>query len=310
MNNSSLEKNLHRAEYVRLRYQLRLKEDLLLPPYALLRLRREFNRLIKGDMTDIVAHDQFKHLLRPPLPIDPALLRRVQQPSPGFILQVNQLQKQQLSTGDLLPLTVCFFGRGIMQVETFSYLLENLGQVGLSGSAGRFSLESIEDCIDLDAAEPLWRGGSFMLTPRINDLSFADTSAAPSSVAFELLTPARLLRNNRPMFKSGFTEIFPFILRRVTGMLAAWADLEDVFDVRYLLDCSRKLVESDSRFSWKDWHPLDNNDSAGGLIGSVALSGAELGSVWPLLKIGEQFGLGKGAAYGAGRYRLREHVTS
>ncbi len=304
MIDSALKTQLLGAEYTLLRYQLRFTEDLLLPPYALLRLRREFSRVMRGDLSGGRVPADFRELLRPSLPTDPALLRRVQQPAPGFVLQIDQLQQQKFASEDCLELNVCFLGRGMLQVEIFSRLLAALGEIGLCGSSGRFMLEKIESCNSGMETEPLWCGGPFGLTPQIFDLSSVLDSVAPSAIDFEFLSPARLIKNQRPLFRSGFAEVLPFILRRVTGMLAVWADLEDVFDPRFLLDCSRSLQETEARFDWQDWRPLHSREEAGGLLGSVTLSGAGLVELWPLLKVGELFGIGKGAAFGAGRYRL------
>ena len=221
MDNGSLEKKMQQADYTLLRYQLRFEEDFLLPAYALLRLRRELSRVLKGSLNDKWNHAEFRHLLQPALPTDPVLLRRVQQPAPGFVLRIEQLQSHMFLAGDLLPLPVCFFARGMLLVEPFTRLLEALGSIGLCGNAGRFQLESIEDDTDRIAHKKLWRAGPFQIAATISDLTRQLEGPSVSTLRFELLTPARLLIKSRPLFQPQFVEIFPFILRRVTGMLAA-----------------------------------------------------------------------------------------
>jgi hypothetical protein len=304
MIDGSLEIKLRRADYTLLRYQLRFREDFNLPAYALLRLRRELSRLLNAGLNNAFSHADFRNLLQPALPTDPVLLRRVQQPAPGFVLHIEQLQAMKIRAGELLSLPVCFFGRGMSLVEPFSCLLEALGSVGLCGNRGRFELESIEDGTGSGAGEKLWSGGPFQVAATISDLARQSEGSSASAVRFELMTPARLLRNSRPLFRPSFAELFPFILRRVTGMLAVWADLEDVFDVSRLLECAARLDTSDNRLNWQDWRPLRRHEEAGGLCGSVCLGGSELAELWPLLRIGELCGIGKGAAFGAGRYRL------
>ncbi len=304
MIDGSLEKKLRRADYTSLCFNIRFDEDFLLPAYALLRLRRELNRVLKCDFGSGLSHSEFKTLLQPNLSTDPVLLRRVQQPAPGFILRVDSLQPQKYVHGDQLTLHVCFFGQGMLLVEHFTRLLEALGPVGLCGKAGRFHLESIGEDSGKPTARELWSGGEFSIAPTISDLSQSFDILTGTSVKFEFMTPARLLKNSRPLFRSGFDEIFPFILRRVTGMLATWAELEDVFDTGYLLECAAALIESENRLHWQDWRPLQKHEEAGGLSGSVILRGNKLEELWPLLVIGELLGIGKGAAFGAGRYRL------
>jgi len=297
----TLDKRLHQADYTLIRYQLRFEEDFSMPAYALLRLRRELSRVLKAGGTESLNHTD---LLRPSLPTDPALLRQVQQPAPGFVLQVDSVRPHKFIGGDQLSLVVCFFAQGMLLIEPFSRLLDALGSVGLCRNVGRFHLESIEDVSGLSGNEQLWKGGPIQVTPTILDLTRKFEGLSPSSVTFEFQTPARLLKNSRPLFRPQFVEIFPFILRRVTGMLAVWANLEDIFDVGYLLECATRVDEFDRRFGWQDWRPLHRNEEAGGLSGSVTLGGKDLVHVWPVLKVGELFGIGKGAAFGAGRYHL------
>ncbi len=304
MIDGSLEKKMRRADYTSLRFNIRFDEDFLLPAYALLRLRRELSRVLKSDFSRSLSHSEFRTLLLPNLPTDPVLLRRVQQPAPGFILRIDSLHPQKYVAGDQLTLHVCFFAQGMLLVESFTRLLEALGPVGLCGKAGRFHLESIDEDSGDSVARELWNGGEFSIAPTISDLSQHFDVLIGTSVKFEFMTPARLLKNSRPLFRSGFDEIFPFILRRVTGMLATWADLEDVFDTGHLLESAATLVESENRLHWQDWRPLQKHEDAGGLSGSVVLRGNKLEELWPLLVIGELFGIGKGAAFGAGRYRL------
>lgn len=300
---SELEKRLVDAVYSDLRYRLRLREAVELPPFALLRLRREFSAVVR-DLADSDARACFRTLLQPPLPQDPVVLRRVQQPAPGFVLRCGSPALRTLAAGDELEFDVCFFGRGTQLTESFSRLLDGLGEIGLYAGRGRFAVESIENRYAPSAEPPLWGRGPYRFAPRLHDLAGVAGGDAPTSVRFEWLTPARLLKARRPMFRPNFADIFPFILRRVSGMLAVWAELEDIFAVSELLSCAAALQESNNRLGWRDWRPLRAGEEAGGVDGSVVVEGEGLERLWPLLRIGELFGVGKGAAFGAGSYRL------
>ncbi|WP_020676555.1 CRISPR system precrRNA processing endoribonuclease RAMP protein Cas6 [Geopsychrobacter electrodiphilus] len=303
MNHASLENILHRAEYTLLGYKLRLLEDFELPAYGLLRLRRELNRLLNTGLIVDAEREELRQLLHPPRALDSEILRRTQQPAPGFVLQIDQLKAVSYEPGDMLSLNVCFFGRGIGQIKVFSGLLEILGEIGLTLNRGRFYLDSIENNCNLQSL-PLWRSGPYLLTPQLLDLAELFVTHIPQKITLEFLTPARLLKNGRPLFKPDFTEVFPFLLRRVTGMCAIWAEVEDVFDVELLIQQAARVRTLANRFFWQDWRSLDRKEEVGGLMGKLTLEGDELLDLWPVLKIGELLGLGKGAAFGAGRYRL------
>lgn len=199
---------------------------------------------------------------------------------------------------------VGFIGAAIQQIEPFVQLLEALGEVGLLGHRGRFSIDKIANAHPAAAETTLWQGGTRTLAPHISDFSALVEEPVPQSLRLEFMTPARLLSQGRPLFKPDFAALFPFILRRVGAMLATWTDSRQLFDVPLLLAHSTRVVSSDNDLKWLDWRPLGGYDEAGGVCGSITLAGPELSELWPILKLGELLGLGRGAAYGAGRYRL------
>ena len=309
MNQDSISQYLHGACFARLHFRLRLEEALVLPPYGLLRLRREFHRLLKGGMLSAESVRELGPVLRPPLPVDPELRRRVQQPSPGFVLPIEEVAEQSLPVGAVIRLPVCFIEGALPQAAVFCRLVEALGAVGLSARRGRYRLEAIEDGFSPPGAvQTLWQGGEFAFAPRLKDLAHLMEDVSPPAVRFEFLTPARLMKGGRPLFRPGFDDIFPFLLRRVTSMLAAWCALENLVDVTWALEVVRGLEQTRNRLRWHDWRPGEGNESFGGIYGSIDLAGEELREIWYLLRLGELFGVGKGAAFGAGRYRLLSSI--
>lgn len=296
----SWDDRLPQVDWVCLKYRLRLSEALVLPEWALLRLRRELLAVAKS-----FPQRGYSWLLRPPLPDDPQLLRQVQQPSPGFILNIDQTQARTFVESEQLVLTVCFVGLAITQASLFSQLLVDLGPIGLYCHRGRYVLEQIDCATARGQFMPIWQGGPLRLTPRIFVLSELLDEPPPSMVHFEFCTPARLLKQGKPLFRATFAEIFPFILRRVTSLLAVWGQVEHLFEPGELQRCASRLSCCNNRLAWHDWRPLGPHEEAGGLRGSLDLHGDGLDQLWPVLRLGELFGLGKSAAFGAGRYALR-----
>lgn len=296
---------LQQVDWVCLTYRLRLTEALVLPEWALLRLRRELAAVART-----FPHQGYSLLLRPPLPDDPQLLRQVQQPSPGFILNIDQSAARTFFESERIILTVCFVGLAITQVSLFSQFLADLGQIGLYCHRGRYVLEQIDSATAPGHFIPIWQSGPLNLTPRIFALSEMIDDSPPPVVHFEFCTPARLLKQGKPLFRATFAEIFPFILRRVTSLLAVWGQVEQLFDPDELQRVACRLSCCNNHLAWHDWRPLGPHEEAGGLHGSLHLHGEGLDSLWPVLRLGELFGVGKSAAFGAGRYILSGHNRS
>lgn len=305
--------NLNRAEYAQMIFHLETSEYFDLPPLGLLRLRREFQQAIRAlnESGDDALGYQLQQLLEPPLPIDEKLRKLVQRPAPAFILNPDLERSGLVEPGDCLELPVLFLGRGIQLIEPFTRLLQQVGRQGLVNRQGICELVTIE-CEDASGCRTsIWNVGSLngTLTPVVNDLEWWLKLQSPDwgRLQLDFVSPTRLLHGGKPLFKAGFSELFPFVLRRVTSMLAAHCDIETVTDPASLLAASRQVEELSNHLQWRDWRALSaehGGQDLGGLCGVVELAGSGLADILWILQLGSLLQVGKGAPYGAGRYNL------
>lgn len=89
----------------------------------------------------------------------------------------------------------------------------------------------------------------------------------------------------------------------------AHCDSDVIADPERLLASAARVQERENSFRWQDWRTLSGEDKAqdlGGVVGSVHLGGESLRDVLDILRIGSLMNVGKGAAFGAGRFRLYE----
>ena len=305
--------DLSRLEYVRLYLYLELLEEIDLPPLALLQLRRELQGALKS-YSAAASPEKVRllsALLEPPLPVDPESRKQVQKPAAALILSPDLDHEDSLPAGTRLRLPVLFLGQGLTALPPFLELLDHLGQSGLYNGRGRFFIEAIETEDPSGLTAMLWTQGEERgeLAPPISDLSWwLERQNAPvDPLRLEFLTPARLIHNGKPLFKAGFQEVFPFILRRVSQVLYQHLGRETIKNSDELIVFAGQVKTLSNRLSWRDWRTLEQLDARqqlGGLEGSLDLAGDALGELWWVLQLGSLFQIGKGAAYGAGRYRL------
>jgi hypothetical protein len=74
-----------------------------------------------------------------------------------------------------------------------------------------------------------------------------------------------------------------------------------------LLATADGVHEVQNALRWQDWRTLEGGVAAqelGGIIGSVRLEGENLQSLFGILRVGSLMNVGKGAAFGAGCFRL------
>ena len=304
---------LSQVEYVKLYFHLDLRDPFNLPDLGLLQLRRELLSALKtlpmpqGDNFS----RQLKQLLHPDLPDDPILLRQIQKPTPALVISPDPLQQGTLVPQQRIILPVLFIGSGINAIDPFVCLLQHVGESGLYHNSGQFVLEGVEAEDGSGLRSMLWFANKPLdqLTPPINNLSWwlERQPFLNDSVLLEMITPLRLLRQGRPLFKAGFTDIFPFLLRRVTALLAGYSGFERFADPVYLISLADRVKSLENRLYWKDWRALkmeQGGQNLGGLLGHLYLAGDELAELLWILQLGTLFNFGKGAPYGAGQYRL------
>jgi hypothetical protein len=302
--------NVRPVEFTSLQFVLQFETDFDFSLATLLQLRREFRRLI--DWFDDSAEEgcRLGKLLTPPGFTDPVAKRKFRIPSPGFILHPPAELPRQLVAGDELTLPVLFLAKARADIPLFAALLETLGRTGISRSEGIFTLQEIQSVSHPDVTELLWSAGESLAAMEIpyQELGWwFDQRSFDQTLTLSLLTPTRLLRGNKPLFRTDFQGLFPYALRRISSQLYTWADCEPELDLPELLTDAAGVTVLENGLHWCDWRVLDGSphqQSLGGLVGQIKLGGVTLERLVWVLSLLELFGFGKGATYGAGQCRL------
>jgi len=246
-------------------------------------------------------------LFDPPLSADPVVVRRHQKPAPGFVLQPQVGLAGERRAGQHLDIDLLLLGTSLAAASDFVAIMQQLAEDGLPGG-GCFELVDV-CCLGPDARwRPLWPSArpSTVLMPSLLRLDewLEDHWPARTPLDFEFLTPVRLISGGRPLRRPRFAQLFPFMLRRVTAMLEAHCALEPVADPAALLQLARGIDAHWQDCKWLDWRTTADHEPVGGLIGVLRLDGPDLQDLVWIMLLATLFGVGKGAAYGAGRCRL------
>ncbi len=126
-----------------------------------------------------------------------------------------------------------------------------------------------------------------------------------AALRIRFVTPTRLLIDGKPLRKPKLSQIFPFMLRRVTSMLHAHGGVELDLDMSSLLGQVRQLEVLDSELVWNDWRPIRGQGMAvGGFQGMIQVQGHVLEDLYWIMAAASLFGVGKGSTYGAGQVML------
>lgn len=303
---------LQQVEYVKLYFHLQVKGYFDLPQLGLLQLRRELMlalRTLEGwGNADSVR--QIKELLQPTLSTDPQIRRQAQKPAPAFVCSPDIQLHGLFQPNQRIVLPVLFVGSGVQMIEPFISLLRQLGQQGLYHGHGQFLLEAVESEDATGVRMMLWSDGQHeSLSPPVSDLYWLleRQRVFEDNITLDVMSPMRLLNNKKPLFKADFSEMFPFVLRRVFSMLSSHAGVELFTDPQRYIDSAREVTEVNNSLKWQDWRRLQGEQTQqdlGGLLGELTLEGSNLPELLWILQLGSLFNIGKGAAYGSGQFSL------
>ncbi|MEJ2202099.1 MAG: hypothetical protein P8X63_13950, partial [Desulfuromonadaceae bacterium] len=243
---------LSQLEFVQVFLTLEFTEPYGLRFEQLLRLRRNLRQTAAGELLDRRA---FAALFEPEVATDPYARRRHQRPGPPFVIHPPVTFPPMLSASDRVELPVVLFGPGIPLLPDFCRVFQELGARGFHRGEGRFTLVEVaaRDLAGNRMPIHFSNEGRPAPLPVSHAGWFLDQFTAASAVELRLQTPARLLSGGRPLFRPRFQTLFPFLLRRVSSMAAAYGAVELIDDPGLFLAASEAVVERENRLAWRDW---------------------------------------------------------
>lgn len=297
---------LAEAEFVLVRFSLDLLSACPLGLSDLLGLRRALHEAGRG-----LSRERRVALFEPPLSSDPVALRRYQKPSPPFVLRVAPQLAGEHHEGDRLEFEVLFFDTGSLVIGDFLEVLQALGERGLAHGEGRFEVTAAH----CQGADGKWRRFWYdpqprsELAPELVPLDQWLDRSWPEGLpaTLELITPARLVAGGRVLRRPQFRQLFPFLLRRVSSMLHAHCGIEAISEPARLRDEAGQIASEWLENRWIDWRGSgvgDDAESIGGCVGRLQLDGPGIDGLLWIILLATLFGVGRGAAYGAGQCRL------
>lgn len=261
------------------------------------------------DAADDLAARQWQALFQPAPSDDPVARRRFQKPPPALVMTLPVVQETSIVRGERLQLEVLFVGAGVALIPLFLEHLMHLGLLGLVHGGGHFQLTEVYSMGHGQPEKLAWRQDDPLdsCTCVVQPLNWlVSHDRVPDKLTLSYETPVRLMVKGRPLRKPRFRQVFPFMLRRVTAMAYAHSGVELLDEPSPLLESLNRVDELETRLSWSDWRAIAGQPGlvVGGFTGEMDLAGQAIGEIYWVLAVASLFGIGKGASYGAGRFKL------
>ncbi len=303
--------DLDPVDFTRLIFVLEFSEAPALDVATLLGFRSLIRPVAKQVFAGAGGREHFKALFEPEIGHDPVALKKFQKPAPPFVLSLRPGQPQAGGGRCRQELEGLFLGTSIPLIGDFLACLVRLGQCGIVEGRGKFAVTALEAVGQDEQVQGLWQQGDRLdrIAPPIDSIGLWLERRLPVDLplVLQFVTPTRVMANGRPLRHPSFADLFPFMLRRVTSMLYAHAGCELMPDTVELLRAARTVVPGQTDFAWHDWRDLPGRQrmpAIGGFTGSLCVEGGDLCALFWVIAVASLFGIGKSAAYGAGRFRL------
>lgn len=302
---------------------LRALETVQLPPFAGSKLEGAFGRALY-QLACTQPHLQTcqgcsLHQICPyGLSYEPALPPQIQASSLGtpprpVIFRVAFGQERWIKAGEVLTFGLVVVGKAVLQLPYFLAALREVGQQGLGISRGRLELEQVVSVQPYTHEQKtLMTGTDFGMQLQPISLNVGDL---PQFQATRLSLHLQSLLHIKVDGKMAQKIHFPVFIRALQRRIS---NLEQVHGGALSLgaDFSRlPLLAKQVETVDHDLYPVSQlrkgsrpkeKTSMEGLMGRLEFAG-DFAPFMPLLRYGEQLGIGKWAHFGAGLYSLKGH---
>jgi hypothetical protein len=324
--------------WARLQVLLRAEEALSLPAYAGSTFRGAFGHAFKRvacplrGSCETCSHQAvcvYATVFETPGSADGSPLVRAARAAHPFVLEPPAVPAQAVPPGARVALGLVLIGRAIGLAPYFIAACRELGRQGVGRGRGRCTVERVvaEDPDDA-AGRVVYDGSADLMAPAVPVWSAVELPGMRNGdfgvrndhsrgenerVTLEFLTPARLRQEADLVVRPEFATLAAALLRRVSVLAELHCGHQPAIDARELLARADAVRVERSELRWHDWERYSARQDArmalGGFVGRITFAGPL--EVWmPLLRLGEVLHVGKGTAFGLGKYRLAEEPCS
>lgn len=214
--------------------------------------------------------------------------------------------------GQTIKFNLIIIGRAIDYLPYFIIVFDELGRIGLGKGRGKYSLKEV------------WRQDQLIYSVKTKKLKIVDPEMLETSEKFnfngepfpeifldiEFITPTRIKYQRNLVVNLEFHILIRNILRRLC-LLSYFHEemIEPRWNHKLIIEKAKEVKIEEKSLRWLDWERYSGRQKTwmklGGLVGNVVYKG-KIEPFLPLLKAGEILHVGKGTAFGLGKYKILE----
>jgi len=312
---------LNNFSIARFKLRIRAETNLVLPHYKGSTFRGGFGHALrrvvcitKGeDCSECLLYQKcvYSYIFETPPPPESKIMRKYPKAPHPFVLIPPLERKNEYLQGEIIDFGLNLIGKAIDYLPYFIFTFEELGKIGIGKHKGKFSLQDVYS-LDSEKGERLiYRGDQKKLQNLFSvEYPFKDGVAWNNSdnLTLTFLTPARIRYNGSIGNRLEFHILIRNLLRRISSLAYFHCDEDpSQIDFNGLINKAKNIELNSNHLRWYDLERYSSKQDTrlrmGGFVGEVTYQG-DFSEFISWLKAGELVHVGKGTAFGLGKYEM------
>lgn len=317
-----LEKALENFWFTRLKFTVVPEDKIVLPPYKGSTFRGGFGHAFKravcvADETcqDCILENVclYSYVFDTPLPEGATIMRKYPYAPHPFVIEPPEEEQAEYTADDEIRFNLVLIGKAVGYLPYFVHAFSVLGKLGLGKGLGKYKLKEVSFYPIGGESRLLYSEESNLLKQENIKLNFKDLPIEErEELTLKLCTPMRIKYEGSLTDRLEFHILIRNLLRRTSLLSYFHCGEELTLDFKGIIEAAKEIKLEEHELEWYDWERYsarqDERMKLGGLVGQVSFSG-DLRQFLPLIKLGEYLHVGKGTAFGLGRYEMAEEFS-
>ncbi|MEO0128386.1 MAG: CRISPR system precrRNA processing endoribonuclease RAMP protein Cas6 [candidate division WOR-3 bacterium] len=292
----------------------RIIDTLTLPPYKGSTIRGAFGNIFRKvvcpfknkECNECLVSTKcvYTYVFETPVPEGAKIMRKYEHAPHPFIIEPPLDNKTVYERDEALTFELILISKAIDYLPYFIYAFEMIGEKGIGRERKKIKLTSIAQKKGL-----LYDADTKLLKQKVisQKIDFSVPKQKIKTIKIEFQTPTRIVYQGIILRNPEFYKIIPNLLRRL--FLISYFHCDSLLDINFnaLLEKAKAIKTNLEYFEYKQLERFSSRQNKkipmDGFVGTVIYEG-DLTPFYPYLKAGEVLHIGKGTAFGMGKYRM------
>lgn len=301
---------------------LKVLEPLVLPPYKGSTLRGGFGYAFRRvvcaikdkECKDCILKEKcvYSYVFETPPPLNTKIMRKYKTAPHPFVIEPPLEKRKIYKPNEEIQFVLILIGRSIDYLPYFIYTFDELGRIGIGKGKAKYELKEVtcEGKTIYDFKSKILKPFKTHSLPLNDDIiaRSPDINRGDVAISLSFLTPTRILYNGHLTLDLEF-HIFIRNLQRRLSLLSYFHCNGDPskLDFKGIIEKAKGVKVKNHTLKWYDWERYSGRQETrikmGGFVGDIMFEG-DIKPFMPLIKAGEILHVGKGTAFGLGKYRI------